>query len=1343
MLRYWILLFGMFQGVLTAQEEISVQRCSDIDRGFPIRNIFIDENNNKWVSDKEGIFLAQSPDFASPVDLENDEISMLTWPDGNAEINISKSALKELMGDDYEQISAAHYDSRNELLLIGTDINGIYQFKLSPELSLEGTLTTGNSKLRSDKIQGFKTLPLGKILVGTDDGMLLIESKKETLIGKYFNIEAIGYHNNKIYVLSENEIFEVDDKFRLFPIDLPSGLIDGAVVDITFDSEGKLWIASEIVVRYDLNTEEKLVFGPAQEFTSQNVNCIAIDYDDALWVGTYDKGVYYIGEYSTMSASIIIDKPLSCSPGATDAELLIRASGGQPPYNYQWNNGLSGNNPTEIGPGIYAVTITDQAGQSVNDEVTIEDKRLSIETTTVRPAGLGQANGQVKLIVSGGNPAYRYNWDNGETKSTATQLAAGEHAVTITDNSGCEAITNVTVYEEKIPLTASIEQTQLLDCPESQTGQLTANVFGGEPPYQYNWSNNENGNEQIDNLPVGTYSLTVTDAKNEVVQQEFIIEGPSPMVSQIAILQPASADEANGIAEVSIEGGNPPFQFKWDNGQTATKATGLSIGSHQLTITDDKGCQKVASFQVQEDILPLTLSFDEFAPVECHGKQTAGLKAKVKGGKPPYTYFWSKSGQTIDNITNLGAGNYQLIVKDQSGQETSGSYTINEPDPLSVTILQEGPANSGAANGIATATAIGGSGIYKYFWDNGETEAKAQNLGAGQHKVTVTDENGCSTVNTINIEENVLPLSANLTMTEQLKCSNDSIAVIEVTTSGGKGQYNYQWDYNGLTGNKITELPAGTYSVTVTDQSDKTVNLSIEVPSIPAIVAKTSIIAPANTNQSDGKATVSASGGTGQYTFAWDNGETTATAEKLSPGQHAVTITDENGCKTESTVNITEDILPLEVSVEISQTVNCSGERTGALSVNINGGKPPYQRKWNQSYVKGDNPNNLPSGHYELLVLDATGAKEVATIDISEPRPINLSAIQNSAATANNEDGKATAKASGGTGNLTYSWDNGANTPKVDNLSPGKHQVTVTDKNGCQEVTEIEITEDIKPLRIAIEQTNDLKCEGDNTAAIKVTTEGGKSPFDYKWNKPDLSGDEIKDLSAGDYRVTITDATGFNKAASITIEAPLSLTIKEDKLRPASNEDSKDGTASLIVEGGSPGDGYTYQWDNGETTPEATNLTFGSHSVTVSDQNGCSANFDFEIDKKIMPDLTASRLRAGATLQVSRLFFEADSTNMTAESYPVLDEISTFLEDNPLVVIEIGGHTNNIPEDDYSDMLSTERAKSVAYYLIDKGIDPGRLVAVGYGKRKPKFSNKTAEGRKLNQRVELKILRIE
>ncbi|MEL6867401.1 MAG: OmpA family protein, partial [Bacteroidota bacterium] len=360
---------------------------------------------------------------------------------------------------------------------------------------------------------------------------------------------------------------------------------------------------------------------------------------------------------------------------------------------------------------------------------------------------------------------------------------------------------------------------------------------------------------------------------------------------------------------------------------------------------------------------------------------------------------------------------------------------------------------------------------------------------------------------------------------------------------------------------------------------------------------------------------------------------------------------------------------------------------------------------------------------------------------LKEPQALSAKVVPTSPASTNNSDGKARVDAAGGAGNYTYKWDNGETLMTAEKLAPGQHQVTITDANGCITEASVAITEDILPLKLTINQTAEIRCNGEQTAALQVEVNGGKSPFNYSWGIENVNGTSASNLAAGTYTLTISDTNNSTKEASINIKEPAVLGVAIGQTNPTTNENSRDGSVSLNISGGTAP--YTYKWDNGETAEKAETLSYGPHSVTVTDANGCDQSLDFEMDKKILPALTAGRLRKGQTLQISQIYFEADSTNMTEESFPVLNEIAKFLNENPLIVVEVGGHTNDVPETAFCDQLSTARAKSVATYIVQQGIDGNRVVYKGYGKRKPKFSNRTAEGRRKNQRVEMKILQLQ
>ncbi len=280
-----------------------------------------------------------------------------------------------------------------------------------------------------------------------------------------------------------------------------------------------------------------------------------------------------------------------------------------------------------------------------------------------------------------------------------------------------------------------------------------------------------------------------------------------------------------------------------------------------------------------------------------------------------------------------------------------------------------------------------------------------------------------------------------------------------------------------------------------------------------------------------------------------------------------------------------------------------------------------------------------------------------------------------------------------------------------------------------------------KPNQVvaAIEVKSTPVCEGMATGHLVVKAQGGTPPYTYQWSHAKLNSDEATQLTPGLYQVTVNDQNGVNTVASAIVTSSPTIKVTTRMETKSSDKLATDGKASANVIGGeSP---YQYLWSNGETTPQASALPEGLHTLRVVDANGCIAtgNVTIEADK-VLKSLDINTLTLGQTIRVDKLFFEADSATIESASYGVLEEIFEFLSANDKVIIEIGGHTNSLPEDSYCDRLSTSRAKNVAEYLYSKGIPETRISYKGYGKRQPIASNQTVEGRRKNQRVEIKII---
>jgi outer membrane protein OmpA-like peptidoglycan-associated protein len=284
---------------------------------------------------------------------------------------------------------------------------------------------------------------------------------------------------------------------------------------------------------------------------------------------------------------------------------------------------------------------------------------------------------------------------------------------------------------------------------------------------------------------------------------------------------------------------------------------------------------------------------------------------------------------------------------------------------------------------------------------------------------------------------------------------------------------------------------------------------------------------------------------------------------------------------------------------------------------------------------------------------------------------------------------------------------------------------------------------DLTDLRVSMFLESPITCPGEADAMINVSVSGGTAPYKYLWERARLKGQSNpQNLKSGTYKVTVVDEMGTKGYSTITVSDPKPISNRIVLTKPVTGASRNNGYAVISPKGGTPP--YEIKWENGEEGLEAKKLALGSNALVITDANGCSAASAVEITKpKILPDLNIATLKVGQTLRINKLYFEADSSTMSNESFDVLEEVYDFMDENKNVAIEIGGHTNDIPPDEYCDKLSTTRAKTVADFLYSKGILSERITYKGYGKRKPIASNESASGRRKNQRVEIKILRLQ
>lgn len=303
-------------------------------------------------------------------------------------------------------------------------------------------------------------------------------------------------------------------------------------------------------------------------------------------------------------------------------------------------------------------------------------------------------------------------------------------------------------------------------------------------------------------------------------------------------------------------------------------------------------------------------------------------------------------------------------------------------------------------------------------------------------------------------------------------------------------------------------------------------------------------------------------------------------------------------------LSITE-LLPSTTLTVTSSTVNikCNGSKTGSATATATGGTSPYTYSWNSTPVQTTaTATALGAGSYTVTVKDSKGITKTTVATITEPSAImvNTSPVNASSCTAS--DGSITSNISGGTSPYTYEWNNGKTTSSITGLATGTYTLTITDANNCKQTATAVVSCGAVALTVTANGTN-VNCFAGNDGSATASPSGGTPPYTYSWNTtPMQTNAKAVGLTAGNYTVTVKDATGTTKNASVIIGSPTELVPKLTVTNTSSCL-ANDGSISATITGGtSP---YLYSWSNGSTSQTVTGLAVGSYTLTVTDANGC------------------------------------------------------------------------------------------------------------------------------------------
>ncbi len=908
----------------------------------------------------------------------------------------------------------------------------------------------------------------------------------------------------------------------------------------------------------------------------------------------------------TPLAATFTTVPATCGT-ASNGRATVSVSGSTGSYTYVWNTTPVQTTATATGlaSGNYSVRVTDAGGCTDTFSVTVPTGGgiSGNFTRKAAPSCFGGSNGSLAFTPTGGAAPYTYLWSNGQTTATATGLAVGSYSILVTDANGC-SYRDTTALGEPALLQVST-QGDSTSCFGGANGTATATVTGGTAPYSYSWNTTPvQTTAMATGLISGNYRVTVTDAKGCLQTAQVTIGQPTAITATTGVQRAYCAGTRNGAAYVTAAGGAAPYTYSWNTQpvQTGDTATGLFPGPYTVTITDSKGCVISKTVTVPGFQLATTQT-----NLLCNGATNGRATVTATAGIAPYTYAWS-NGQTTAAISGLSAGNYSVSVTGSDGCILTKNVTITEPAALTATATPTNATCAVAPNGTAVVAAAGGTAPYTYRWNTtpAQTTAAVSGLLPRTYSVTVKDANNCSTTLPVTVlaDPGITGTFSQIVSPACLGSANGSATIVP---SGGILPYTYRWS-NGQTTATATGLTAGNWSVTVTDNAGCSFQDAVTLTQPAALLATTTATNLSCNGGNNGTATVAASGGTAPYTYHWNTtpAQTTATARGLVSGNYTATVTDAKGCVQTTNVTVNQ---PTALAVTATGTnVLCRGGADGAASVTATGGTPPYTYSWNTTPAQTTAAiSGLTARTYRVTVTDANRCTQTTQLTLTQPAAVlSLRTSQTMVSCNGGSNGTATVTASGGTAPYTYAWSNGQTTPTASSLLAGNYSVTVTDANGCTHSATATVTEPTALAATGVQ--TDISCNGGTNGTATVAVSGGTAPYAYSWNTtPVLHTTTIRNLTAGAYQATVTDAKGCRAVYNFNITQPAPLTVTTGAQNAICTGISNGKAFAVPVGGTAP---YSYVWNTSPTqsTDTARGLSAGIYSVTITDSKGCRAS---------------------------------------------------------------------------------------------------------------------------------------
>ena len=722
---------------------------------------------------------------------------------------------------------------------------------------------------------------------------------------------------------------------------------------------------------------------------------------------------------------------------------------------------------------------------------------------------------------------------------------------------------------------------------------------GNNGNYSFIWTGPFTGpaptTEDISGLCGGTYTVQIISGDCEETLVFDLIEPEALEITLVASINPTCFGQNNGSIDIDVTGGSGDYSYSWAQdlscpffGATSQDISNLAECVYTVTVTDNvTGCTgqfttELIAPQVME-LVVVTSQFDGGYNISCNGENDGAISVFVTGGTPDCNLF-APHCYNYDWITDC-----------------------SEVDPE--------------------------------LFGNDPNAPNATNLPGGAYGINVTDSNGCLATTCLDLSEPDTISSP--AIIDNIDCNNITGCITPALTGGSNFYITYEWTgdigANSPSASTLCGLEAGTYTLTVTDSNGCQDTFEYEIETTPILEATLESATGASCfGLCDGTATIIFTGGEPPLTGTLNSpdfetsvdvsssiGEGSVILNDLCGGLYSIDLEDANGCTAEVSFNISE---PDSISIDLTSIIQedgqifdlqCVGDDNGAVDASVNGGVGGYSFEWfdegNNVIGTDEDITGLTAGIYCLTVIDENLCESTQCIELFEPDSLleasGVVSIYNEVyniSCYNETDGSIDITVAGGVAPYTFSWQGEGTIEEQEDqtgLGAGTYDVLIVDANFCQLTLSFTLVEPT-PIQVESDVSN-VSCFDVCDGEIEITVSGGAGPYEYAWAGPDAfnsTDEDLSDLCAGEYFLTVSDSIGCSETFVITVTEPALLEVSID---PQVNCATGEVTLCAIGTGGTPQ--YSYEWSTGESTSCIEIGEDGEYCVTITDVNGCSA----------------------------------------------------------------------------------------------------------------------------------------